>query len=406
MRAVIIGDSHLQGTNPRNGDRLRAWDQIIDAGVQLPDLGAWLHVGDVFHARSTPDDRVAVAERLVRMANSAPVVVIYGNHDSPLDLHVFGKLKAAHPIIVVDQPQTVMLRQPLSDVPLLVACLPYPTKAGLVSDGVAPGEVQDTATTALDAVFMKFGHDLAEARHHGAPVIFLAHATINGSVTSVGQPMGVHGEIVVTATHLNRLGDIPKVFGHIHKAQDLYGATYAGSICRMDYGETEEKRFLVADFTRGGWTLESHPIDCPPRYHVDGVLTRDGFDWQVTKGPGGVSEAKPATWRGAEVRVRYTFAQSQRSALDQARVLAEFADALRLEIEPIAVPDRPVRAPQVATARTLEGKLAAYLNVEEVPVALVEKLRSLETTEAISILTQVQNALTAIEAGENVLVAA
>ena len=110
MRAVIVGDSHLQGTNPRNGDRLRAWDQIIEAGLQFPDLAAWLHVGDVFHARSTPDDRVSVAERLVRMANAAPVVVIYGNHDAPLDLHVFGKLKAAHPIIVVDQPQTVMLR--------------------------------------------------------------------------------------------------------------------------------------------------------------------------------------------------------------------------------------------------------------------------------------------------------
>lgn len=398
MRAVIVGDSHLQGTNPRNGDRLRAWDQIIEAGLQLPDLAAWLHVGDVFHARSTPDDRVSVAERLVRMANAAPVLVIYGNHDGSLDLHVFGKLKAAHPIVVVDQPQTVHLRHPNFDRPLVVACLPYPTKAGLVSAGIVPGEVQDVATTALDAVFMKFGQDLAEARHHGAPVLFLAHATINGSVTSVGQPMGVHGEIVVTATHLNRLGDAPKVFGHIHKAQELYGATYAGSICRMDYGETEEKRFLVAHFTQTDWALESHAIDCPPRYHVEGTLTRDGFDWQVTKGPGGDVDTAPASWRGAEVRVRYRFAQSQRSALDQARVLAEFADALRLEVEPIAVPDRQVRSPQVAEARTLEAKLAAYLGVESVPVALVEKLRTLETSDSVSVLTRAQQELSALEA--------
>ncbi len=410
MRAVIVGDSHLQGTNPRNGDRLRAWDQIIEAGLQFPDLAAWLHVGDVFHARSTPDDRVSVAERLVRMANAAPVVVIYGNHDAPLDLHVFGKLKAAHPIIVVDQPQTVMLRQPRFDVPLMVACLPYPTKAGLVSAGIVPGDVQDVASNALDAVFMQFGADVAEARHHGAPTIFLAHATINGSVTSVGQPMGVHGEIVVTATHLNRLGDIPKVFGHIHKAQDLYGATYAGSICRMDFGETEEKRFLVVAFDdfspEAHWSLESHSIDCPPRYHVDGTLTRDGFEWQATKGPGGALEQAPASWRGSEVRVRYRFNQSQRGALDQARVLAEFAEALRVEVEPIAVPDRQLRAPAVAEARTLEQKLAAYLTVEEVPAALVEKLRALETSEGAALLTRVQQDLAAIEAGEESMVAA
>lgn len=406
MRAVIVGDSHLQGTNPRNGDRLRAWDQIIEAGLQFPDLAAWLHVGDVFHARSTPDDRVSVAERLVRMANAAPVVVIYGNHDAPLDLHVFGKLKAAHPIIVVDQPQTVMLRPSQSDVPLLVACLPYPTKAGLVSAGIVPGDVQDVAANALDAVFMQFGHDVAEARHHGAPTIFMAHATINGAVTSVGQPMGVHGEIVVTATHLNRLGDIPKVFGHIHKAQDLYGATYAGSICRMDFGETEEKRFLVARFGREDWSLESHAIDCPARYHVEGELSRDGFTWQATKGPGGALEQAPASWRGSEVRVRYRFNQSQRGALDQARVLAEFAEALRVEVEPIAVPDRQLRAPAVAEARTLEQKLAAYLTVDEVPAVLVEKLRALETSEGAALLTRVQQDLAAIEAGEESMVAA
>lgn len=406
MRAVIIGDSHLQASNPRNGDRLRAWDQIIDHGLQLPDLCAWLHTGDVFHSRSIPDDRVAVAERLVRMANAAPVLIAYGNHDAALDLHVFGKLKAAHPIVVVDQPSLQLLRHDQFDVPLAVACLPYPTKAGLVSAGIAPSEVQDVATDLLDPVFMRLAADLGEARYHGAPGLFLAHATISGSVSSIGQPMGVHGEIVVTATHLNRLGDVPKVFGHIHKAQELYGATYAGSICRMDFGETEEKRFIVAHFTRKEWALESHAIDCPPRFHVEGELSRDAFTWQVTKGPGGAIETAPASWRGAEVRIRYRFAQSQRSALDQARVLAEFAEALRVEVEPIAVPDRQVRSPQVAEARTLEAKLAAYLGINEVEPRLVEKLRALETSEAVTVLTQAQNELTVIEAGERAEVAA
>jgi DNA repair exonuclease SbcCD nuclease subunit len=387
-RLVIIGDSHLQATNPRNEDRLRAFDQIIGEGLALRELGAWLHVGDVFHARSTPDDRNAVAARLVRMADAAPVLVLYGNHESATDLHVFGKLKARYPILVVDRPQTVLLRVPTSDVPVCVFCLPYPTKAGLAAAGVAPGDVQGTATAALDPIFMMAAADLEEARRQGAPALMIGHATIAGSVSSVGQPMGLHGEIVVTPTHLNRLGTVPKIFGHIHKPQEIFDAVYAGSICRMDFGETEAKRYLVVTFaTPTTWCLDSFPIDCPPRYHVEGLLTRDAFTWQVTKGPGGDVDTAPASWRGAEVRVRYRFAQSEKSALSAARVYAEFAEAARLEVEPIAVPDRALRAPEVAAARTLAEKLAAYQQVQELVPSVAEKLAALEHADPLAVLS-------------------
>lgn len=396
-RFVVIGDTHLQSTHPRNPDRLKALDQVIREGEQVTDLGAWLHLGDVFHSRSTPDDRVAVAERFTRMADAAPVVVVYGNHEAVLDLHVFRRLKARYPVTVVDAPGTI--RVPLATGAVAqIFCLPYPSKAGLVSAGVDVSDVQATATGALDTLFMTAANDLRVARGHGELALMIGHATIASSRTSAGQPMGVHGEIVVTPQHLNRLGDVPKLFGHIHLAQDIFGATYAGSICRLDWAEVEEKRWIELVYeSPTDWFLNSHRIDCPPRYHVEGELTRDGFTWQVTKGPGGDVEAAPASWRGVEVRVRYRFAQSQRSALDQARVLAEFAEALRVEVEPIAVPDRQVRAPQVAEARTLEAKLAAYMGVDEVSPALVEKLRQLETAEPVTVLTHVQQALTAIE---------
>lgn len=399
-RFVVIGDTHLQSTHPRNPDRLKALDQVIASGLALQDLGAWLHLGDVFHARSTPDDRVAVAERFTRMADAAPVVVIYGNHCAPLDLHVFGRLKARYPVIVVDAPRTLTL--PLATGALAtIACLPYPSKAGLVAAGVQVGDVQGVAVDALDPIFMGFAHDLEVARRQGALTLCLAHATIASSRSSAGQPMGVHGEIVVTPRHLDRLGSVPKLFGHIHLPQDIHGAVYAGSICRLDWAEVEEKRWLELVYeTPHDWHLVSHAIDCPPRYHVEGELTRDGFTWQVTKGPGGDVDAAPASWRGSEVRIRYRFAQSQRSALDQARVLAEFAEALRVEVEPIAVPDRQVRSPQVAEARTLEAKLAAYMGVDDVSPALVEKLRQLETAEPVTVLSHVQQALAALEASE------
>jgi DNA repair exonuclease SbcCD nuclease subunit len=225
--------------------------------------------------------------------------------------------------------------------------------------------------------------------------------------------MGVHGEIVVTPTHLERLGHVPKIFGHIHKPQDIYSAVYAGSICRMDFGETEEKRYLVVELSQPNtasgapwWSLRSCPIDCPPRYHVEGLLTREAFTFQVTKGPGGEVDETPTSWRGCEVRVRYRFQQSERSALDTARVLAPFAEALRVDLEAVPIIDRQLRAPAVAEARTLAQKVAAYQQVDALPPSIAAKLHALETREPIEVLTEVQNALVDIEVSENAAVLA
>lgn len=404
-RLVVIGDTHLQSANPRNVDRLRAFDQVIHEGLALERLGAWVHVGDVFHTRSTPEDRNGVAERLQRMADVAPVLVIYGNHESPLDLHVFARLKTAHPIYVLERPECLYVRLATGERATIFG-LPFPHKHGLVSAGLAPADVQAVATDLLDSIFMEAAATLEAARDRGEITLMVGHATIAGAVSSIGQPMGQHGEIVVTAAHLHRLGVIPKIFGHIHKPQEIHDAVYVGSAARMDYGETEEKRYLTIEFDQGGWVLHSHPIDCPPRYHVEGTLTREGFVWQVTKGPGGDAEPAPASWKGAEVRVRVRFNHSEKSVLQMAAVHAEFAEAARFELEPIAVPDRALRSPEVAAARTLAEKLAAYSQVAQLAPSIAEKLARLEHGDPLQILSEIQTGLATLEAGEPESVAA
>src|SRR4051812_14059019 len=96
---VHIGDFHA-APGPRNADRYRALDQIIAEGLALPHLGAWLWPGDLFDAASNVDDRNALDIRLRAMANAAPVVIVYGNHDRKGDLDGFGNLRAKHPICV------------------------------------------------------------------------------------------------------------------------------------------------------------------------------------------------------------------------------------------------------------------------------------------------------------------
>lgn len=397
-RLIAIADLHLDSANDRNADRLAAWDQCIDEGSSQPDLGAWLVAGDVFHTRSTPQDRNDVTDRVIRMAMYAPVLIIPGNHESPRDMRIYGEMRSTHPIRVVETPQCVTLRTP-TGASARVFCLPYATKAGLAAAGVAPGEIQDAAAAALDAVFIMAADELAAAQRNGLLPVHIGHGTIVNAMSSAGQPMGQHGEIVIRPDHLGRLGSIPKIYGHIHKAQDIYGATYTGSSCRMDFGETEPKRYVeilfhaCEDPDQLTWELISKPLHCPPRYHVAGQLARDTFTWQATKGPGGPLDEPPASWRGCEVRVRYTFLQSDRSVLREALILAEFAEASRLQIEAVAIADREVRSPEVAAARTLSQKVAAYLQAPALTDSLAAKLSALETLEPSALLLQVQNEL-------------
>src|SRR5581483_3778690 len=106
---VHIGDFHA-APGPRNADRYRALDQIISESLQLPRLGAFLWPGDLFDAASSTEDRNGLDERLQRMADAAPVVICYGNHDRAGDLDGFARLQAKHRIYVIARPQVQVLQ--------------------------------------------------------------------------------------------------------------------------------------------------------------------------------------------------------------------------------------------------------------------------------------------------------
>lgn len=359
-RLVAIGDAHLQHGHRRNPERLQALDQIIREGSALDDLGAWLWPGDIFHQRSLPEDRNEVAPRIQAMADRAPVVLLYGNHDHPGDLHILGRLRGAFPIIVIDRPQVVDLTL-ATGAPAAIFGFPYPHKGPLVGAGTEVQQVGNTAEQLLDIIFLDAARRLDVARDLGALTVAIGHATIVGSTSSVGQPMGLERDIAVNANQLARLGDIPKIFGHIHKPQELHGTHYLGSIGRNDWGEVEDKRYLEIAFYDEDTAVLSRPLSSTPLWHVEGNLTREGFNWKVTRGPDGEELAAPADWTCAEVRVRYRFNGDEQAALDVNGVKAPFVAAARVELEPIAIRNRAMRSEEVARATSLPEKLAAFV---------------------------------------------
>jgi hypothetical protein len=362
---VHVGDFHA-APGPRNEARFRALDQLIAEASQLPSLGAWLWPGDLSHQRQAIEDENAIIIRLQRMARLAPVVIVYGNHDQPGDLDKFSEVKAAHEIYVVDRPTVLRVR--LATMAFAsIACLPYPHKHGLVMAGCANPDIVDAAADHLDALFMQFAATLEQARATGDLTLFIGHVNVGGAITSSGQP-NIGREIEISPRHLDRLGHLYKGLNHIHKAQEIHGAHYPGSICRLDWGEVEEKRWIEVLFEDTSNALGkswmfgvvSHAIDVAPLYYTEGELTRDGYTYDVIAGPGGAPQPKPASWKGCEVRARYRVKASERGVVDKSLVAREYADAALFHPDPITIPDRQLRAPEVAAAKTLPDKVAAW----------------------------------------------
>lgn len=395
---VHIGDFHA-ASGPRNVDRFRALDQIIAEALQLSRLGAFLWPGDLFDAASSAEDRNALDERIQRMAGAAPVFICYGNHDKPGDLDGFARLKATHPIYVIDRPRVQVARLATGEMAAIFV-LPYPQKAGLVAAGVVPGDVVSTAGDLLEPIFMSAAAQLEEARAAGYLTLMIGHVNVAGSIASTGQPQIGH-EIELNPKHLDRLGSIPKLLNHIHKPQAIAGAHYAGSVCRQDYGEIEEKSYIVV--TVDG-LIERKPIDVAPMFHVEGALTRDGFVMDPIDGVDYMAGA--IDWTGADVRVRYRYQASERSVISENTIREIFAGALRLKVEGIAVPDRELRAPEVAAAHGLDAKLAAFRKVEQLEPSVAGKLALLQSKQSADVLVDVAAAIAAIEQPERAQVAA
>lgn len=370
MRVVCIGDVHV-APGDRRADRQAAVEHIIDKELSGPrPVTLWVVLGDLSHGlshgRMQPDDRNWWCQQLRRMANEAPVIIPYGNHDVPRDLDIFGFLSARFPIVVLDAPRIVDAKTAEGEAVLRVFVLPYPQKAGQVSVGAS---LED----ARQALFTICSQAAEVLRASTVPGLVVGHLNIAGAVSSVGQPQ-IGQEIELDPSALALFDPrVPKVFGHIHKAQVVAGAFYAGSVCPMDWGETEAKSYLTIDYPEhpgASPIVRREELPSAPMFHVEGAVDLDDegmhqFVWEV------VSETPaPADWTGCDVRVRYSFPASSRDLIDAALVRAPFVGARRLKLEPIAMPDRQTRSPLVAQARTLDDKVLAW--AEEARTTLTE----------------------------------
>lgn len=405
---IAIGDLHLT-PGPRNEDRLKAFDFAIhDALSRHPTIAAWFLLGDVNHARMTIEDRNALIPRVRQMGESAPVVVLKGNHDVEGDLDFLAHLHTSWPVYVITSPQVLVFKLGHEfsddfDEHMALFALPFPSKANIVAAGFDHADVGRVASESLDRIFMEAAAQLNDARKDNVLTGMIGHLTVAGAVASSGQPQ-IGSQLEITEGHLSRLGDCFKVLGHIHCRQRVGSAFYAGSVCRLDWGEVEKKGYLEiiaglkhpdVGWVEGGGSPHGYEvgfrdIPVPPMFHVEGELSRDGFVWSVKRGPDGPKDDPPESWAGCDIRVRARYAASERDVLQGAKkkIADIFTGARIFQLEPIAVSDHVLRAPEVVHAHTLNDKLQGWAKLSKVSwngtiVQCADLLQSTEDSDSI-----------------------
>lgn len=370
MFHAIIADSHFEErTRFAECKRIHSW---IAQDARARGCTSFSHSGDVYEGRSSPAERLAVADWVDEMRELVgPGVIVKGNHDPAGDLLLLERLDK-RPVTVVEDARQVVLSA--DGVDLVVSCLAWPERSRVTALAQARFDAEATAHNALQAILRGFG-----VMHDGTgPHMLLAHAMVRGSRVSTGQPLvGCDFEIGIEDLAMVRADFL--ALGHVHMGQnwDIGGApaVYPGSPRRKTFGEMETKYYVIAEFSdRGlvGWERIETP--CTSMLHVpatwDGDLVVDDVDV-----------------KGAEVRLRYAVPSDQRDAA--AVRAAEWeqwalsAGAVLVQVEEEVLSNTRVRTPEIARAELLTDKLDAYwasksIDVAERRGALHQKTRELE----------------------------
>jgi len=444
MRIAHLADLHLTD-GPRLDDQAETLARVVsDIVATRPDLViiAGDLSGKTVPHRTTPREREVLYPALVRLAQVAPVEIVYGNHDQAPDLDGLAHLDGQWPIRVRSGAGTDLVQTPSGQI--AVYWLAYPTKrwllAGQEADGLAG--VQRQIQDRLALLFKLWGARIkrSRARQPDLAHVFEGHVQVSGSRTSGGEVLAGQ-EIEITRDDLDGLGIDYGALGHIHKRQEIAPRCwYSGSPWRNDYAETEMfKAWHLVDFPfAGGWKSEPLvdvgeplaveevvfpvpcspadarllviPTDCrrrvtldyrwaqpddedhprwtrhPARAGVVGELVEAG---KIAVDDNDVTEARrqlKTKIRNADVRMRLTVPQQWAASCpwtDEVERVRQLG-AHRIDTERVIEPVLRVRAPAVAEAGTLEDKLRAYWK------STATELTSKEQASALGCLGELQ----------------
>lgn len=282
LRVLHFADLHLGVANygpvdPQSGLGARAQDFLarLDELVDLArdhDVDLTVFAGDAFHSRSpNPTLQREFARRVQAFARQAPLLLLTGRHDLPLQPRRAGSLEIYATLAVpgVHVASDYGVRQiDTRRGPLAVTTAPWPGRARLLPEArgtVSTAELSEALAARLQAL-------AAEADQLDAPRLLVAHLAVRGA-----QPGSEAGYIPGDAPSvpLEVLADPRQdhvALGYHHRHQDLTEGRADGPavVCsgapeRLDFSEEEAPRgACLIELARGATRWRFLPLAARP----------------------------------------------------------------------------------------------------------------------------------------------
>jgi exonuclease SbcD len=235
-----------------------------------PDL--IVHSGDLFDSYRPGAPDILRCLRVLRdLSDVAPVVVLAGNHDSPVLLETLdfavsfwtgdaeGGLRRLRFVARARHPRDGgILEYPAhgGEQRIRLAALPFIHQNRFLDEFASPATSTRDYARHLREVQGEFQRGLLDGHRPGVDVlVFAAHLYVAGAIPSYTE-RGVD----ISDTYLTEADALPRVsyaaLGHIHRPQAVAGgaaaARYAGSPLQLDFGEAgEDKSVVIVDADPG-----------------------------------------------------------------------------------------------------------------------------------------------------------
>ena len=350
IRLLHFADAHIDIANygrhdPETGlpmrvmDFLHALDQIVDAAV-AEKVDLVIFAGDAYKDRNPqPTFQRAWGERIMRLSQAGiPTLLLVGNHDvSPAagrahTLHEFSTLSVPH-IYVADR--LALWTPEQLGLPVQIITVPWVSRSMLVGREETLGRTVEGIYQRIEELVVQRVMHFIETADPDIPLILTAHASVSGAKYGSERAVMLGHELVLSGGLVNDSKLDYVALGHIHKPQVLSGdgshppIVYPGSIERIDFGEKEDKRFVLAEVGKGDthWEfrmlntrrfIDPAPITPRTEHFMEDILSQ-----------------LPAAEDVADAicRVRLSFPRDDEPLLDERAILEHFKNAFDVKIQ-------------------------------------------------------------------------
>lgn len=262
------------GLSSRFEDFCKSLDYLIDFCLnEKNSIDLVIFSGDAYKNRDpSPTYINAFSERMKRLANKLPVVLIVGNHDLPA---AFGKANTLDIYSALQVPQMYVSTKPeiinlkIKNEYLQVATLPWMNKNDLV------GKNTECTIQELNKIITKklgeLVSDLSSKIDQAMPSILAAHYSVSGALYGSEQEVMVGRDMAINIRDIKNTTFNYVALGHLHKYQVVLKkplTIYSGSLERIDFGEEKDKKgFIKVELNKKNGKFEcSHEfIEVPAR---------------------------------------------------------------------------------------------------------------------------------------------